>query len=95
MTKQPLISLLLSLLVPGLGHIYAGSRDKGAAILASSIVIGSLNIIFLPIYTIAYPDPATGWLYWISRIGHDVLAVWSVVFWIWVIVDSFKETLSE
>lgn len=91
MEKRPIIALLLSLCVPGLGHIYAGKGDKGAAILASSIIIGSLNIIFLLVFASAKPDPTAFWSYWIPRIGHDVLAFWSLLFWAWVIADSFKE----
>jgi hypothetical protein len=92
MGKRPIVSLLLSLFVPGLGHIYAGKGNKGAAILFSSIIIGSLNIIFLLGFISANPDPEVFWSYWVPRIGHDVLIVWSMVFWIWVIVDAYQET---
>ena len=95
MRKRPILSLLLSVFVPGLGHIYAGNGNKGAAILASSIIIGSLNIIFLPIFISANPDPGVVWSYWIPRIGHDVLALWSLVFWIWVIADSYQVARSH
>ena len=95
MNKKPIVSLFLSLLVPGLGHIYAGKGNKGASIIAASIIIGSLNIIFLPIFVSTNPDPEIVWSYWVPRIGHDVLAVWSMVFWIWVIIDAYKETKSE
>ena len=95
MGKQPIVSLFLSLFVPGLGHIYAGKGNKGAAILAASIIIASLNVIFLPIFLFANPDPEIIWSYWIPRIGHDLIAVWSVVFWIWVIVDSYQVTKSQ
>ena len=95
MGKKPIVSILLSLFVPGLGQIYAGKGNKGAAILAASIIIASLNIIFLPIFEIANPDPDIFWAYWIPRIGHDFIALWSVVFWIWIIVDSYQETIDQ
>jgi TM2 domain-containing membrane protein YozV len=95
MKKHPLVSLLLSLFVPGLGQMYAGQWNKGAAILALSIIIGSLNIIFLPIFVSANPDPKIVWSYWIPRIGHDVLAVWSIVFWIWVVADAYRVTKNK
>ena len=95
MDKRPIIALLLSLFVPGLGHIYAGKSNQGAVILATSIIIGSLNIIFLLVFDSTNPDPTIPWSYWIPRIGHDVLAFWSLVFWVWVIVDSFREAKTQ
>ncbi len=95
MRKQPLVSLLLSLFVPGLGHIYAGKGNKGAVILAASIIIASLNIIFLLVFVSANLDPKIIWHYWIPRTGHDVIVIWSIVFWIWVIADSYQETKSQ
>ena len=45
MNSNPFISGILSLLVPGLGQIYAGEGNKGAAIIVAAIVIANLNII--------------------------------------------------
>ncbi|MCK4823941.1 hypothetical protein KA005_49765, partial [bacterium] len=95
MGKRPIVSLLLSLFLPGLGHIYAGKGYKGAAILSASIIIASLNIILLLVFVSANPDPESVWSYWIPRLGHDVIVIWSVVFWIWVIVDSYQETKAQ
>ncbi len=58
MRRNPLVAGLLSLAIPGLGQIWAGDGNRGAAILAAAIVITNLNIIFLPIFTAAEPDPA-------------------------------------
>jgi TM2 domain-containing membrane protein YozV len=82
---------LLSLLVPGLGQIYVGEGGRGGAILAAAIVIGNLNLLFLPIFAAADPDPGLVWAYWIPRIGHDVMSAWSIVFWIWAVVDAYRQ----
>lgn len=60
--------------------MYCGKGNKGAAILVAAIVIGNLNIIFLPVFVAANPNPESAWAYWIPRIGHDLISVWSVVF---------------
>jgi hypothetical protein len=74
--------------------MYAGKSTRGAFILAGAIIIGSLNIIVLPLISTANPVPVPGltsrtiWSYWIPRIGHDVISVWSIAFWIWGVVDA-------
>jgi len=96
MKRRPFIAGMLSLLVSGLGQIFGGESHKGAAILAAAIVIGSLNIIVLPLISMANPvTPVAGiwetraiWAYWIPRIGHDVISLWSVAFWLWAIFDA-------
>lgn len=90
MKRNPFVAAFLSLLVPGLGQICGGRGNKGAAILAAAIVIGNLNLIFLPIFVTANPDPAIAWAYWIPRVGHDVMSMWSIVFWIWAVVDAYQ-----
>ena len=89
MKQNRFLAALLSLMVPGLGQIYCGKQDRGAAILVAAIVVGSLNILFLPAFVIANPDPEIAWAYWIPRIGHDIISVWSLIFWAWVVVDAF------
>ena len=96
MKKYPILASILSLLIPGLGHMYAGQAGKGAMILFASIIIGSLNIIVLPLIAIANPTVSAAtlsrqsvWAYWIPRVVHDILAVWSLAFIVWVIVDAF------
>jgi len=66
-----------------------GHSERGAAILAAAIVIGNLNILFLLGFFEASPDPATIWAYWIPRIVHDVISVWSIVFWAWTVFDAY------
>ena len=89
MKRHPFVAGFLSLLVPGLGQIYCGAGNKGAAIVAAAVVIGNLNLIFLPIFVAANPDPGVVWAYWIPRIGHDVMSLWSVVFWVWAVIDAY------
>ncbi len=93
--RNPIIAGLLSLIIPGLGQIYRGKNKKGAIILVAAIIIGNLNIIILPLISIANPvvpplcnDLRAVWAYWIPRIAHDILSIWSIAFWIWAIVDA-------
>jgi TM2 domain-containing membrane protein YozV len=88
MKRHPFVAGFLSLLVPGLGQVYCGAGNKGAAIIAAAVVIGNLNILFLPVFVAASPDPEVVWAYWIPRIGHDVMSLWSVVFWVWAVIDA-------
>jgi TM2 domain-containing membrane protein YozV len=88
--RNPVLAGFLSLIIPGLGQIYCGEGNKGAAILIAAIIVGNLNIIFLPVFVAANPNSEIVWAYWIPRIGHDVMSVWSVVFWIWAVVDAYS-----
>ena len=90
MRRNRWVAGLLSLLIPGLGQIYGGRGDRGAAILASAIVIGNLNLLFLLLFISTNLDPSAAWAYWIPRGGHDVVALWSLAFWIWAIVDAWR-----
>ena len=99
MKRKSYLAGLLSLLVPGLGQLYAGESDKGAAIMASAIVVGNLNIIILPLIAMANPPAPTEnsparntWAYWIPWIVHDVISLWCIVFWGWAIVDAISIT---
>ena len=89
MERHPFVAAVLSLLVPGLGQMYCGRSTRGAAVLAAAIVIGSLSIMFLPVFAAADPDPEVIWAYWIPRAGHDVMSLWSVVFWVWAVADAY------
>ncbi len=99
MKRNPFIAGLLSLIIPGLGQIYGGKGNKGAGIIFASIVIANLNIIILPMIALANPnlpiisgDVNAVWKYWIPRITHDIASLWSIVFWIWAIVDAYMVT---
>ena len=92
MRRNPFIAGILSLLAPGLGQMYGGEGNKGAAVIAAAIVIGNLDIIVLPLISMANPpgtpDARMLWAYWIPRVVHDVLSFWSIVFWIWAVGDA-------
>jgi TM2 domain-containing membrane protein YozV len=95
MKRKAALAGVLSLLAPGLGQIYSGKGYEGAAILAASVVIGCLNVLFVPIFTLANPEPGVAWSYWIPRIGHDMLSAWSVVFWVWAVVDAYRHPVRQ
>ena len=102
MNMTPIIAGALSLLVPGLGQIYGGESARGAAIIVAAIVIANLNVIVLPLISMANPaapagtpDPRKVWAYWIPRIVHDVASFWSIVFWVWAIVDAVSISLGK
>lgn len=90
MRPNACVAGVLSLLIPGLGQMVGGKGGRGAAILVGAIIIGSLNLLFLLAFSIANPDPASVWAYWIPRVGHDALAVWSVAFWVWAVIDAYR-----
>ncbi len=48
--RQPWLAAALSLMLPGLGHIYAGEILRGAAVLAAAVALfaGGLYYMFLP-----------------------------------------------
>ena len=102
MKRNPIIAGFLSLVIPGMGQIYRGDGNKGALILAAAIVIGNLNIIILPLISMANPvvPPALTearalWAYWIPRIVHDVLSFWSIAFWLWAVIDAIVTTVTD
>jgi len=95
MKRNRFVAGFLSILVPGLGQIYGGKGSRGAAILAGAIIIGNLNVVFLLLFVSTAPDPASGWAYWLPRVVHDLLSVWSVVFWLWAVVDAYLQVREQ
>ncbi len=89
MKRNPFLAALLSILVPGLGQLYCGQRIMGVGILVAAIVVASMNILFIPLFVAANPDPEIAWAYWIPRIGHDVISFWSAAFWVWIAADAY------
>lgn len=77
--------------------MYGGQAIEGAAIMVAAIVIANLNIIILPLISMANapvpkdtPDPRRVWSYWIPRVVHDVASFWSIAFWIWAVADAIS-----
>ena len=92
--RNPYLAAILSLVIPGLGQIYADGSNRGAAIIVGAVVVANLNILILPLISMANPtlplEPSRAvWAYWIPRIVHDVSSLWSVAYWVWAIVDAF------
>lgn len=82
--RDPPIAAVLSILVPGLGQIYAGKQERGVAILVAGIVVGTLALIWQTLYMAA----RTG-AFWPYRIA---LTAYALVFWIWQVIDEYKQT---
>jgi TM2 domain-containing membrane protein YozV len=91
-SRSPFLASFLSLLVPGLGQIYAGNGERGAAILIAAIVVGNLNVIWLSLYATTSSGPHTFWGYALPRILHDLFAAWGLVFLVWQVVDAYRQT---
>ena len=99
MKLNPWIAGVLSLIVPGLGQVCGGQSKKGGAIIFGAIVIANLNILILPLISMANPtipvgspDAKTIWSYFIPRVVHDVASFWSIAYWIWAVVDAIVMT---
>ena len=91
MSRSPLLTSVLSLLVPGLGQIYSGKGVRGAAILIAAIVVGNLNVIWLSVHATTSSGPYTFWGHTLPRILHDLFAVWGLVFLAWQVVDAYRQ----
>jgi hypothetical protein len=86
------IAGVLSLFVPGMGQVYAGKNNRGAAILVSVIVVGNLNAIWLSLYGLMAPISGAPWLYEVPRILHDLFAIYGIVFWLWQVMDATQQS---
>jgi hypothetical protein len=84
--RSPVIAGILSLVIPGLGQMYAGKEDRGAAILVAGIIIGTLALIWQTLY-IPYSSNQATYPYPFYRIS---LVSYAVVFWIWQIIDAYR-----
>ena len=92
--RSTILAAPLSLIIPGMGQIYYRESNRGAAIIVGAVVVANLNILILPLISIANPtfplQPSRAiWAYWIPRIVHDISSLWSVAYWVWAIVDAF------
>ena len=74
------------MLVPGLGQMYVGKGDRGAAILVAGIIIGTLALIWQTLYA-PYASNLMGYPYPFYRVS---LVAYAAVFWIWQITDAYK-----
>lgn len=81
--RDPPVAAVLSVLVPGLGQIYAGKPERGASILVAGIVVGTLALIWQTLFMAARTET-----FWPYRIA---LAIYALVFWGWQTVDAYKQ----
>lgn len=90
MNKKPILASVLSLLVPGLGQLYAGKSTRGAAILILVIIVGNLNAIWLSIYSLTSPGASPFWTYTLPLLLHKIFAYYGIGFLIWQIFDAYQ-----
>ena len=89
MKRNASVASILSLLVPGLGQIYVGKSERGAAILIAVIIVGSLNAIWLTAFAVSSTVPANFFSHTLPRLLHDIFAFYGIIFWIWQVVDAY------
>ena len=89
MSRNPFLCGLLSTLVPGLGQIYCGKTERGAAILLAVLIVGNLNAIWLSLFATTSPGPEPFWNYELPLILHDLFGAYGIVFLIWQIFDAY------
>ncbi|MFX0050017.1 MAG: hypothetical protein ACFE8U_01870 [Candidatus Hermodarchaeota archaeon] len=87
MKQNAVLGSIFSLFVPGLGQIYIGRKERGAAILMFIILIGNLNSIWLSIFALSNTLPANFLNNTLPIMIHDIFAFYGIVFWIWQVVD--------
>jgi TM2 domain-containing membrane protein YozV len=92
---KALLAGILSMLVPGLGQIYARKGERGAAILIATIVVGNLNAIWLSLFATANHVEGNFWSYNLPLLLHDLFAAYAVIFLIWQIVDAYQQANIE
>ena len=85
MSRSPLLSVILSLLVPGLGQIYAGQGERGAAILVAVIIVGNLNAIWFGLWhlspQVVHPSDMPGGAIAFALMSIPLGLVWGWVAW--------------
>jgi TM2 domain-containing membrane protein YozV len=89
--RNPYLASLLSIPVPGLGQVYAGKGERGAAILVVTIIVGNLNAIWLTMYGGMSTGSSAFWAVSLPRWLHDIFAAYGVVFLIWQVVDAYQQ----
>jgi TM2 domain-containing membrane protein YozV len=85
------LAAVLSFLVPGLGQIYAGKQERGAAILVAGIVVGTLSLISQTLFLsfiLSFMPASTARTLWWYRVP---LSIYAVIFWIWQLVDAYNQ----
>jgi TM2 domain-containing membrane protein YozV len=89
--RNPYLASLLSIPVPGLGQIYAGKGERGAAILIATIIVGNLNAIWLSLHATTSTESNIFWMTTLPRLLHDLFAAYGVIFLIWQVADAYQQ----
>ena len=76
MSLRAFLASALSLLVPGLGQVYAGKRERGAAILVAAIVVGNQYAIWLSLFAATPPEARSFASFTLPLILHRVSSAW-------------------
>ncbi len=77
------VAAVLSILVPGLGQIYAGKQERGVALLVAGIIVGTLALIWQTLFITA--GARTFLPYRIA------LTIYTLIFWGWQVIDAYKQ----
>jgi len=77
------VAALLSILVPGLGQIYAGKQERGVALLVAGIIVGTLALIWQTLFITAGTRTFLPY--------RIVLTIYTLIFWGWQVVDAYKQ----
>jgi TM2 domain-containing membrane protein YozV len=83
--RNPVLAAVLSLLVPGLGQIYCGKGERGAAILVAGLIVGTLALIWQTLFVTSGASEPFFLPYRIS------LTLYGAVFWVWQVVDGYQQ----
>ncbi|MCX6651370.1 MAG: hypothetical protein NT131_06920 [Methanomassiliicoccales archaeon] len=81
--KEPLIAVILSLLLPGVGQIYVGHVLRGVLILLLLPLFTVLSV--LPFVFVVDVESFTGFIWW-----SVIASIISLVAYVWQIVDAYK-----
>jgi TM2 domain-containing membrane protein YozV len=81
--KEPIIAVILSIFLPGVGQMYVGKVLRGVLILLFLLIFSVLS--FLPALTITDEAGFYGFLWW-SIIASIII----IVVYVWQIVDAYK-----
>jgi TM2 domain-containing membrane protein YozV len=92
---NPYLASLLSIPVPGLGQLYAGKGERGAAILIVTIIVGNLNAIWLTLHGNVSTENRVFWSEQLPRLLHDLFAAYAIIFLIWQVLDAYHQAKSS
>jgi TM2 domain-containing membrane protein YozV len=83
--KEPILAIILSVLIPGVGQMYCGKVGRGIAIL---LVLGLLSVVsFVPLFFITDPEDFD----FSGFVALNILiSVVLLIIYIWQIWDAYR-----